>query len=312
VTGRELLRLRGHRYPVLAVRFSPDGRLLATAGCLPCGMRNAECGMLSSFFIPHSTFRIPHSHELLVWDVATGEQLSRREGTGHVFSLAFSPDGRWLASGGEGGRVRVLEWAKGSQVLGGTWHRGAVTALVFGGPSGGPLLLATTGAEDLTVRVTDCDSGEARDPFRIPQLLCDLAFSPDGRRLAGICRDRVKLWDVGEGQELLTLRGAPPRLRDPAFNPRLVFSPDGSRLAGSNWDESISVWEAAGPDRQAARRQAADRRAPLWHLEEAERCVRVGNRGAAAFHLGQLGTGPLPRWLQERKDHLVRQLALRP
>jgi WD40 repeat protein/serine/threonine protein kinase len=313
-TGRELLMLRGHRHPVFAVRFSPNGQLLATAGGLKCGMRNAECGRLSSFFLPRSAVPVPHAHELLVWDVATGEQLARREGTGHVFNLAFSPDGRWLAVGGEAGQVRVLEWASGKQVLGGQWHQGAVTALAFGQAAGKPLLLATTGADDRTVQVRECDSGRPRKPLPLPQLLCDLTFSPDGRRLAGICRDRVKLWDVDAGEELLTLRGAPPRLRDPAFNPRLVFSPDGSRLAGSNWDESISVWEAADPDpeRQAARRRAAERRAPLWHLEEAERCVRVGNEAAARFHLGQLGAGPLPRWLQERKDHLVRQLAVRP
>lgn len=75
-----------------------------------------------------------------------------------------------------------------------------------------------------------------------------LAFSPDGARLAAIDREEVKLWDVESGQELLLLRGAPQRSADNGFNPRLVWSADGRRLASSNWDASISVWN--GDERQ--------------------------------------------------------------
>jgi hypothetical protein len=48
----------------------------------------------------------------------------------------------------------------------------------------------------------------------------------------------------------------------------------------------------------------------LWHLEEAERCLRVNNPGAAAFHLRWLGKERLPGPLQERKDNLTRHFAL--
>ena len=110
---------------------------------------------------------------------------------------------------------------------------------------------------------------------------------------------------------LLTLRGAPQRHRDPAFNARLAFSPDGARLAASNWDESISLWEAAGAgeERQAARLAAAAERAPLWHLQEAEQCVRVRNKQAAEFHLRRLGDAPLTAPLEQRRKN-VRQAVL--
>jgi hypothetical protein len=146
-----------------------------------------------------------------------------------------------------------------------------------------------------------------------PGLLCDLAFSPDGKRLAGASRDVVKLWEAGTGQELLTLRGAPPRHRDPAFNPRVRFSPAGTRLAGSNWDESISVWEAPEQAEEApgawreARRRAARARAPLWHLQEAERCLEHKNPLGADFHLRQLGARPLPGPLEALKERLLRR-----
>src|SRR6185503_12212600 len=90
-------------------------------------------------------------------------------------------------------------------------------------------------------------AASAAQPVHIvaaPTLICDLAFSPDGRRLAGINRDLLKIWDVAADQEVLTLRGAPQRHWDPAFNPRIAFSPDGKRLVGTNWNESISMWDA--------------------------------------------------------------------
>jgi hypothetical protein len=152
-------------------------------------------------------------------------------------------------------------------------------------------------------------------PLAAPPYVCDLAFSPDGRRLAGVSRDVVKMWDATTGHEVLTLRGAPQRHWDPAFNPRVRFSPDGKRLAATNWDETISVWEADLPPdeaalarHQAARRRAAEARGPLWHLQEAEDCLKHNNRSAARFHLGLLADAQLLPPLQARKDGLLQQL----
>ncbi len=125
----------------------------------------------------------------------------------------------------------------------------------------------------------------------------------------------VKVWDVGTGHEVLTLRGAPQRHWDPAFNPRVLFSPDGGQLVATNWDETISLWEAdaledegAVARRQVLRRQAADARAPFWHLQEAEGCLEHNNRRAARFHLDRLGAAALSAPLEARKERLVAQL----
>jgi WD40 repeat protein/serine/threonine protein kinase len=282
---RRLAVLKGHRHPVFGVRFSPDGQRLATFAC----DRSAP----------------GHPHEVKVWDAHTGELLKGWEGQGHLFSLAFSPDGRWLATGGEDGVVMVMDWAKGKAMVLPPQHKRAVTALAF---SRCGRTLASAG--DQSVRLWDTASWRLneRATTEAPGLVCDLAFSADGKRLAGITRDMVKLWDVRTGQELLTLRGAPHRHRDPAFNARLAFSPGGRQLAGSNWDESISVWEARPPsaERQEARRLAARRRAPLWHLQEAEHCLLVRSRNpfAARFHLEMMGKGELPPPLRERKEHV--------
>jgi WD40 repeat protein/serine/threonine protein kinase len=283
----EPLGLRGARWPVFVVRFSPDGRHVATVGCHRAGA--------------------DRPHEVKVWNATTGEELATFTGVGHVFNLAFSPDSRWLALGQEKGMVSVIDWASGQEVLREAKQVGAVTALAF---SRDGQSLAVAGAEGQTVKVWDCTTWQAVTTAEAPGAVCDLAFSPDGKRLAGISRDLVKLWDAQTGQDLLILRGAPQRHRDPAFNPRLAFSPDGLRLAASNWDESISVWEAepVTPAREEARRRAAEERAPLWHLQEAERCVKVKSAFGAAFHLKQLGDGRLPAPLVERKNQVVREL----
>jgi WD40 repeat protein/serine/threonine protein kinase len=322
--GKETVVFLGHTLPVTCVRFSGDGRRLVTCGC------NLQ--------------RAGSPHEVKVWDAKSGKLLAALAGRGAVYQAVFSPDGRWLALGGGDGMVTLREWAGGNKDEGGRMkdekkikdsdssfiphpssfsfgnHSSEVTALAFS-PNG--RLLASGGLTDRKIKVwnlstLDKGKGTVRKAFpslAAPSFLCDLAFSPDGQRLAGISRDLVRLWDAGMGHEVLTLRGAPQRHWDPPFNPRVTFSPDGRRLVGTNWDESISIWDAEllTDDRsiarsQAARRKAADRRALFWHLQEAEFCVEHNNLTAARFHFLRLGNEPLPGPLQVRMDRLAGQV----
>ncbi len=72
--------------------------------------------------------------------------------------------------------------------------------------------------------------------------LFDLAFSPDGRLLAGVSREEVHVWELATGQEVLVLRGTPPRSGDNAFNPRVCWSANGRRLASINYNGTLSIW----------------------------------------------------------------------
>ncbi len=294
-TGAGALTLAGHTLPVHCVRFSSDGKLLATGGCDP------------------RRERAPH--EVRVWDAATGEPLLSVSGHGFIFTLAFSPDARWLAWGGPEGQLTLLDRETGQPVVEKSSHVGDVTAIAFS-PDG--RLLTTAGFEDRMVKLWKWGPrrGQA-DPFwrpvqtlPAPRLLGDLAFSPDGRRLAAVSRDLVKIWSVEMGQEVLTLRGAPKRYWDPAFNPRVRFSPDGRLLAGTNWDESISLWEAEyrTDGSRSRRRRAADERAHFWHLQEAEHCLQHQNPTAARFHLQRLQDVALPAPLHARKERLLERV----
>jgi WD40 repeat protein/serine/threonine protein kinase len=298
-TGREVRALRDHRHPVFVVRFSPDGKLLASCACDRSSPGDPQEG--------------------LVWDVATGRVLGRFQGKGQVYSLAFSPDGTRLAAGCADGRVWLLDWKRGTRTLDAALHRGEVTAVAIS-PDGKEL--ASAGRSDHTLRLWDLGGGR---PYVVaeleaPEMICALAYSPvpASKRLAGISRDSVRLWDVQTRHEALTLRGAPQRHWDPPFNPRLAYSADGTRLAGTNWDESISVWEGEpGNDesqarrkrREEVRRRAAEDRAAFWHLQEAGHCIRVKNLAAARFHLDKAASANLGELLQKRRELLARKLA---
>jgi WD40 repeat protein/serine/threonine protein kinase len=293
-SGEETITLTPHPEPIACVCYSPDGKHLATAH-----VRDAESGA---------------THEIRVCDASTGERKATLEGKGRLMNVAFRPGTESLVWTCADGTVNLVHWPTERKGPALKSHRGNVLAVAFNGDGS---LLATAGAEDRVVRIVKFDGqtpSVLHEMTAAPHLLCELAFSPDGKRLAGISRDLVLLWDVEAGQRALTLRGATQRHWDAPFNPRIVFSPDGTKLAGTNWNESFSLWEADPADdeepaeaRRKKRRESADARAVFWHLQEAERCVRLKSKTAVRFHLKWLEKVPEP--LQQRKEKVLESLA---
>jgi eukaryotic-like serine/threonine-protein kinase len=214
------------------ISFSPDGRRLAAAGQVRVRLDNGDL----------APYRDPNGL-LLALDAETGELLWRVAGLGAglIRDLAFSPDGRLIATADNSGTVTVVDSQTGKvrQALRG--HSRLVSHVAFD-PSGAKLASASW---DSTVIVWDVAKGRASTRLQghMRSVLC-VAFSPDGRRLATSSEDQsVRLWDVETGQEVLNLHGHSDIV------PTVAFSPDGSQLATAGADGVVQVRWAKAPSR---------------------------------------------------------------
>src|SRR5262249_41599266 len=138
-------------------------------------------------------------------------------------AVAFSPDGRYLVTGGLEGAVRVWDARNGQKVqLLGT-HNLEVRGLVFS-PDGRHL---ASGSGDGTVKLGDAKRLKKNQaplhslPARVPGPSLNVAFSPDSQRLAtGGEENTVMIWDVETGHELRPpLRGHNGEVYTVAFSP---------------------------------------------------------------------------------------------
>lgn len=152
-------------------------------------------------------------------------------------SVAFSPDGRWLAAGATDGLVYVLNvrtmevrcWLEG--------HTNVVTSVAFS-PDGARL---ASGSFDNTVRLWNIESRETLQRFEGHWgRATSVAFSPDGMQLAsGSLNGAVLLWDTISGVALQRLEGHQGLVTG------VVYSPDGARLASSSMDCTVRLWDSA-------------------------------------------------------------------
>jgi WD40 repeat protein len=157
-----------------------------------------------------------------MWDVATGKQKTswrlqdnklldrpakpERHSWERIESVALSPDGKTIAFGllkDRPGRNVVRDWF-------------------------GRLMVFETATGKLLLQ-TDIDD-EAMEV---------LAFSPDGKRLAGAGVWTVRLWELGTGKEARQFEGHRGRIKS------LAFSPDGKKLASASLDSTVLIWDVA-------------------------------------------------------------------
>jgi WD40 repeat protein len=160
--------------------------------------------------------------------------------TGDVNSVAFSPDGRLLASGSNDDTIKLWDVASGSEVRTLTGHTDHVTSVAFS-PDG---RLLASGSNDDTIKLWDVASGsEVRTLSGHTSDVNSVAFSPDGRLLAsggcqgGYVDDRIQLWDVSSGQRLRLFQGHTDCVHS------VAFSPDGRLLASGSADKTIKLWD---------------------------------------------------------------------
>ena len=246
--------LAGHVNQVSSVAFSPDGRLLASSGC-----NGTEATQQCK------------PGEVRLWDVASRQPLGQplTYHGGWVNDVAFSPDGRILASGSDDKTIVLLEVAS-RQPLDPPLvaHTSWVNSLAFA-PDGRTL---ASGGEDKSIILWDV---AAHRPVGAPLLghlagVRSVAFSPDGKILAsggcakpidkGACsQGEIRLWNVATREPLGALLTGHANLIN-----RVVFSPDGKTLASGSADNTIILWSVT--TRQPIGSPLTGHKAAVWSL----------------------------------------------
>jgi WD40 repeat protein len=204
-TGELVRSFEGHTAGIGRVAFSPNGALLATAsddgtarlwdvasGAWRELRHTAGDGnyVYNLAFSPDGTRLATASYEtaptLKLWDVASGAELRTIDGTGELWSVAWSPDGAWIAAGGEDGLAHIWDATSGDELMT-MRHQLAVKFVAFS-PDG--TWLATAG-DDKMVKVWDAQDGRELFALPHPAGVSSVAFSPDGARLATASADNA-------------------------------------------------------------------------------------------------------------------------
>ncbi len=229
-TGKARRSLFGHGGIVGALAFSPDGNILASGGYdggvvfldMPSGERRTRLDF----------------HGSSVMGFVRGTKWhSDKTQAGKVCSLAFSPDGMLLASGGTDGTVRLCDVNSGTLVRTLEGYPESAWPVAFS-PNG---KLLAAGSYDRTVRLWDVATGVMEGIIAgHAHYVFALAFSPDSRWLAtGSTDTLVRVWDAATRVRLCTFHGHSEAVYS------VKFFPDGRKLASASHDGTVRLWSLA-------------------------------------------------------------------
>ncbi len=348
VLRKHIRVLRGHTSDVDAVAFYPDGSILSGSRDGTVRLWHSDSGKTRAILKTEPRFDVhalavdPARHRLAagggvvnsggaiqIWDAGTLRSKAVIRGLSQpIWSMAFSPDGKWLAAGAGSENpttqttLELLALPSGRPSGAFRGFSSAVRSLAFS-PSG-DVLAVGWGDRDKpgNISVWNFNPPRLRGVLRGHQhMVMSIAFTPDEKALitssgAGVTHyaGEIKIWDLSSMQERATLAQLPT----PIWS--VALSADGRTLAAVTGDQNLSVWQAATEDAVLKRARTLMRAFPddaQRALEFTRACsalrrkaclsearkslLRMKTTGARATEIGEwlsileaVGTSPAP------------------
>jgi len=217
-TGNELKKYEGHLTRVYGASISPDGKHVASGGA----GKDEKSGM--------------EDNTIRIYDKDTAKEVKKLEGhTGWVWRIAYSPDGKKIASAGmNDSSFRIWDVENGKTLINGEKaHDGYVVGVAWH-PKGKQVL---TAGRDLTVKLWDAETGKL---VRTYGGLSDnpeaVAFNKDGKRFMVGEGKLVTVFDTESGK-------VAHRFEDHTEQVLTVaFTPDGRRGLSAGADKVLRMW----------------------------------------------------------------------
>jgi len=189
----------------------------------------------------------------ILWDIRQGVKIhtfNHGSGMGFTVAVAFSPDGKYFASGGKG--TKLWDLATRQEIM--TLDDEGTVSVAFS-PDGKYLLCGNTSlgmnllseSKPHTMKIFDVATGRKVRDFKLHKkdVICAVACSPDGKyALSGGSRGNMELWNISSGTSIKTVAGSggafllPPRVN------AVSFSSDGEYALSGGHDNLVKLWNA--------------------------------------------------------------------
>ena len=205
VTDKSKIILKGHKYEINHLTFSPDGKILASSSW----------------------------NSIRLWDVITGE---------HITTVIPDVDSRHKIRFAQNGDSLVFVNYEDKVLFLNTETRKIEKEIDINPNSPNSIALSSDGkmlaigSKSDEIQIWDISTVKLLKTIQTSARTYDVAFSPDGKTIAS-CSEDIYLWDVETGKLINTFTGH----TDQVFI--LTFSPDGDTLASGGWDNTIILWD---------------------------------------------------------------------
>ena len=184
----------------------------------------------------------------ILWDILQGQKIQTfahpKAFMGDSSAVAFSPDGKYFASGGKG--TKLWDLATRQEIM--TYDDNRAFSITFS--PNGKYILSGGPPSDLaffskpkppTMKIFDVSTGAEIKNFKVQQNVWSVAYSPDGKYvLSGGSGGKMDLWDISSGKAIKTVE-ASGGLMDPRVN-AVSFSSDGKHALSGGSDNTVRLW----------------------------------------------------------------------